>query len=412
MADAANTVATLTGLFKVVYADKLQDLVPDFAILQKRFGFTQGDKALGSLYAQPVNLSHEAGFTYNGEAGAVADLNDAVNGVMKEAQIKGSEVILRSQLSYTALARAASQGQRAFKKASAWKVEDMNNSTRKRLEISMLYGQTGIGVVSSLSSQDIILTEQGWAGGIWAGSENSYIDVYQSDLSTLRRGGLKITAVNSETRTLTVTGTTTGIVANDVIFYKGTNSSGTFNEMAGLKKILTASTTIFNIDASTYSLWKGNTHDLNSTALTLAKLQAAVAKPVNKGLMGPLLLLVSPTTFGNMVTDQSALRSYDNSYSGGKLENGGESLVFHAVNGKIEVVAHPFVMDGDAFAIPVESLKRIGSVDLTFGVPGMDEAFFTLVPAKSAVELQCMADQAIFLEKPAHGIYFQEISNS
>src|SRR5687767_9792920 len=117
-----NTVSSLNGLFKVVYADKLQDLVPDFAILQKKLSFSADEKTLGAHYAQPVNLSHEAGFTYVGSDGGTATLKAAVNGTMKEAQVKGSELILRAQLSYGALSRSAAAGKAAFKKASAWKV--------------------------------------------------------------------------------------------------------------------------------------------------------------------------------------------------------------------------------------------------------------------------------------------------
>ena len=50
----------------------------------------------------------------------------------------------------------------------------------------------------------------------------------------------------------------------------------------------------------------------------------------------------------------------------------------------------------------------------TFGDPvlGFDEQFFTLVQAKNAVEVQCMADQAIFLDKPAHACYLSGITYS
>ena len=70
------------------------------------------------------------------------------------------------------------------------------------------------------------------------------------------------------------------------------------------------------------------------------------------------------------------------------------------------------IKDGDAFIVPLDSVMRLGSVDLSFGVPGMDETFFTLVANTNAVELQCMADQAIFLEKPAHAVYLSGITYS
>ena len=178
MADAPNTVATLNGLFKKIYAPSIVNLIPDFAILQKRVPFSKGER-LGDYFNQPVSLAHEAGFSYLGEAGAVATLSDAVAGVMKEAQIRGSE-----------------------------------------------------------------------------------------------------------------------------------------------------------------------------------------------------------------------------------------SLCFYSTNGKIEIVSHPLVKDGDAFLLPLDSIQRIGSSDVTYGVPGMDEQFFTLVANKNAVEIQCTTDQAIFLDHPAWGVYLSGITYS
>src|SRR5688572_26790587 len=149
-----NDLTQLDGLFKTVYADKLLDLVPDFAILQKRVEFTSADKEQGDHYEQPVALSQEGGFTYLGETDTLvgSDLNAAVAGTMKPALVKGSQLLLRGQLSYLALARASKKGAKAFQRASAWKVQDMNNATRKRIEIDMLYGQSGLGIVSTCSA--------------------------------------------------------------------------------------------------------------------------------------------------------------------------------------------------------------------------------------------------------------------
>lgn len=407
-----NTVSTLNGLFKVVYADKLEDLVPDYAVLQKRVEFVGADKELGNYYAQPVNLAHEAGFTYNGEAGGVTTLNAAVNGTLKEAQVKGTEIILRSQLSYGALARASKAGPKAFKRASGWKVEDMNNSARKRLEISMIYGGSGIGTVESVNSGSgsgsFVITAATWAGGIWAGAEGARLDAYTGSSQNNLQGELKVTAVNADTRTISVTCTGTlsdEIAAGDVVYFRGSYG----NDMAGVRKIITNSTTLFNIDAGAFSLWKGTEYS-STGQLSHAKLQDAIMKAVNKGLMEKVLVLVSPKAWGVLCSDQAALRVFDSSYSSSSGKNGFESLSFHSVNGPVEIVAHPMVKDGDAFILPVDALMRIGSTDLTFGVPGMDESFFRLVDGSNAVELQCMADQAIFIEKPAHAVYMSGIT--
>lgn len=411
-----NTVSSLNGLFKTVYAEKLLDLVPDYAILQKRVEFAPAEKENGAYFAQPVNLSHEAGFTYAGTAGGASALNAAINGTMKEAQVYGSELILRSQITYTALARASKAGPKAFKRASAWKVEDMNNSMRKRLEIAMLYGQVGLGTVSSITSASgsgtITLTEASWAGGIWAGAEGAKIDSFTSTTKNNGGGDITITAVDSDTRTLSVTCTGTfsnECAAGDVLYFKGAYDGTTYTEMAGLQKIITNSGTLFNIAANTYSLWKGTTVS-SFGEMSFVGLQRAIAKAVNKGLMEDVLLLVSPRAWAELNSDQAALRMYPS--GGDKAKNGFTALEFASVNGKCELVSHPLVKDGDVFIVPLDSTLRLGSTDLTFGVPGMDEQFFRLVDGYNLVELQCMADQAIFLERPAHAVYCSGVTYS
>ncbi len=360
MSNAPNTVTTLNGLFKTVYADKLLDLVPDFAILQKRVSFS-GEKKLGAYYAQPVNLAQECGFTYVGTTDAVADLGDAVAGAMKEAQVYSSELILRAQLSYKALSHSLNGSASAFKKATAWKVEDMNNSMRKRIEIAILYGQSGVATVSSVAATDLVtITDGSWAGGIWAGAEGCYVDVVPATLTGAHvLSNALLSAVNSDTKVLTIVGATSAsVVSTNLIFFKGacvTGSPDTFGEMAGLQKIITNTGTLFGISASTYSLWKGTTE----------------------------------SSF----------------YGGGKkADQGFESLAFHSTNGVVEVISHPLVKDGDAFILPLDSLMRLGSADLTFGLNGMEE-FVQWVPGKNAYEVQCYADQAIFVERPAHAIF-------
>ncbi len=398
-------------MFKVVYADKLKELVPDFAVLQKLIDFSPADKETGNYYAQPVALSHEAGFTYNGEAGTVVSLSASVAGVMKEAQVKGSELILSSKLAYTALSRASTQGTKAFKRVSSWKVEDMNSAMRRRLEIAMLYGQQGIGTVLTNTVGALVITEATWAGGIWAGAEGSILEAFTGITATETQhdGSLTVSAVDQDTRTITVTGTSTSVAPGDVLYFKGARTASAYNEMAGLRKIITNTGSLFNVDASTYSLWKGTTAS-STGALSFGGIQDAVAKAVNKGLLTKCAVLVSPKGWAVLNSDQAALRVFDSSFSSKKFENGAEAIVFHGPNGALEVRSHPFVKDGDAFIVPLESVIRIGSVDLSFGVPGMDEQFFTLVSGTNAVELQCMADQAIFVEAPGHAVFMTGIT--
>jgi hypothetical protein len=47
---SANNLSTLNGLFKEVYADKLENLIPDGVMLLKRIPFVSKEKQNGSNY--------------------------------------------------------------------------------------------------------------------------------------------------------------------------------------------------------------------------------------------------------------------------------------------------------------------------------------------------------------------------
>lgn len=408
---------TLNGLFKQVFSDAgLLPLINDFAIIQKLVGeLSEADK-VGRYFSQPVIVASENGVTYLGSSGGVNPLVNPQSGQIQEAQVIPSEFNIRAWLAYGALSRAAEKGKRAFEKETTHVVEDLNMQARKRLEIAMLYGQKGIGTVSTSTYDgatytNVVLTDATWAGGIWAGSEGSLLDAFNG---VNRRNAsdtpLQVYAVNSDTKTLSFVGdVTASIAAGDVLFYFGARVTATsvYNEMAGLQAILQNSGVLFNIDAARWSLWKGNSVSSIGT-LSLAKIQTYIALAVNKGLMEKVAVFLSPKAWATLATNETALRAYDRSYTSKSAENGFEALKFHSQNGLMELYSHPMVKDGDLFIVPIDMLKRIGSVDLTFGRPGVDgeeTVYFDRVPGQTALELQCYSDQAIFLPKPAHGIF-------
>src|ERR1035437_4615170 len=137
------TVGTLNGLFKEAYADKLEDLIPDGVKLLNQIKFMAKDRQPGNLYHQPVILGMEHGVTFAGSDEDAFNLNPPVAGVIKDAQIKGSPVVMRSLLGYVSASRAALGGQKAFMDATKFLVANMLRSMSKKLEIEMLYGQIG-----------------------------------------------------------------------------------------------------------------------------------------------------------------------------------------------------------------------------------------------------------------------------
>lgn len=53
----SNTLSTLNGLFKQVYGDDVQNLIPDGVKLYKMIKFVQKDKQQGAAFNQPVNVA-------------------------------------------------------------------------------------------------------------------------------------------------------------------------------------------------------------------------------------------------------------------------------------------------------------------------------------------------------------------
>jgi len=422
---ATNVPTTLNGLFKEIYADRVENLVPEAAKIVKMIPFVPRDKEIGNKYHQPVILSWEHGMTYAAfNAGAFA-LNSSVALDMQDAQVSSSQMLLRSQISYDAAARAANS-KKAFVKATELLVENMMESMTKRVEIACLYGVSGIGEADSSSNVDtthtvVTFTAGGWATGIWAGMEGALIQFYTVAGDALVSSGadsiFTIDSVDVDNKAITVSGTTTGITALDIALAAG-NSNVFFNgahgnEMAGLDKIITNTGTLFNISATSYNLWKGNTYSAASAALTIGKLLAAVAKAVNRGLDEKAGVLVSPVTWANLMSDLAALRRFDGSYDRKKLENGASAITFYSQNGELEIIAHNIVKEGEAFIIPTKKCKRIGATDVTFRTPGMeDEQFFRQLTDNAGFELRAYTDQAIFLECPARATKVTNIVNT
>lgn len=408
------TPAQLTGLFKEVYADDLENLVPEQAKVMRLVPFVPSDKETGNLYHQPVIVTQEQGVTYAGPEDGAFDLLDPVAMNTQDAQVQGSQVLLRSALSYNAAAKA-SNSKKAFVKATELIVENMMESIVKRLEISFLYGTKGIGatVAAGVTADSSTLTTltfdvAQWAGGIWAGLENAQVNFYlTSDLTTEVSSGadaiFTIVAIDPILYKVQVQGTTggstalvTAAAASLTPFFNG--SFG--NEMSGLYAIFTNTGTLFNIDASDYNLWRSNAVAL-SGSLTQGKINNLIALACARGLDEDVVCLVSPTCWAGLQADQAALRMYDQSYSGKKAENGSENICYYSQNGKIEVISHSYVKNSNCFIFPPKRCKRIGAQDVSFKTPGMGEDIFLQLTNKAGFELRTYTDQAIFVEAPA-----------
>lgn len=408
MASSANNFSdTLNANFKEIYADKIENLIPEGVKLLNKISFSSRDRQLGNLYHQPVILGHEHGVTFAGPTDDAFNLEAPVAGLIRDAQVRGSQMVLRSVLGYAAASRASGGGQKAFENSTKFLVANMLRSLAKKLEITMMYGQQGYATVASTAANVITVTTAEWAPGIWAGSVNMPIEIRDTTGAT-SRGTATVTSVDMDARTITVDSLPAGVVATDVIWHKGMFG----NDFAGVHKILTNTGEIFGINAGTFDLFKGNELTISpSGALSFAVLQDAVARAVEKGLDSNVMVLVNPRSWSDLLTEQAALRQYDSSYHTSMAENGAQEITFYAQNGKVEITPSIYVKEGYAYVLCLEEWLRIGSTDITFRRPGQGEEFFRELENSAGYELRAYTDQALFCYAPGKNTLIDGIVN-
>jgi len=404
------TSQTLTGFYKDMYGDQVK-VIPEHAKLQKAIKFVEASKQPGGDYVNNVILTQEHGVSYLASDAGLSGLNDRVPMVTGKASVKGSNLLIRSGISYEDAERASSD-KKAFASLVPMIVENMTESLAKRLEVSLLYGQSDLGIAnaSAKAGTTAVLTfESGEWSGIWAGAEQARIAIDNSD--TLY-GPFKITKVDFANTALTIDeasdtngadGSSTGDI-DDIasgtdlkIYFYGSVvlSDGTFRDMLGLDSILTTSGSLFGINNSTYSLWKGNAVSV-SGRLTFGKLIAGLNNAVIKGLQEKVMVYVPVETWQNLNSDQAALRRYDGSYSKEEGDMGHKSIKFYGQSGEVEIVAHPFLKVNEAFAIPADKYRRVGATDITFKTPGKGDDIFHHLENNFGYELRAYCNEALF----------------
>jgi hypothetical protein len=403
MSSGPQTKAALDGLYKDVYADKLDSLIPDFGILTKKIGFSQAKKT-GRDFVKAVKLTNEQGFTYGS---GIQTLSTIISSDVDDAKVRGNSLTLRTGFSYDSAANMVSS-KGAFIEATKFKFMSMMEAATYRIEHQMLYGGKGLGAIASADdgADTFTVSDASWSLGTWAGQEGAQIDIYSSDLTTLRVSTAVI-GVDATTKTISVTAGAdlSGVVATDVVFFKSAKG----NEMVGLRDIVANTGTLYGVDAASYSLWAGNSSAVGGN-LTLKKIYDGLVPAVGKGLLEDVVVLVSPATFAGLANDQASLRRYNTSAK--KAENGFDSISFQGANGGIEVLIHPLMREGESMAFPIKKAERIGATDITFNTPGKGDEMFQQLANETGYECRLYSEQALFLPCPAKCVLFTGITNA
>ena len=398
----------LAGDFKNLYQNSgLVEAIPTWGIVQDRYKFEEAE-SLGQYYIFGVTLQKEHGATYAPSSGASSGpqtLNASIAGFVAQVQVEGFSIYMRSRLSYDAAAKASRAGKKAFAQAYGAVLKNLKESHQYRLELSLLYGRDGLAQVSANSAGVLTMVASTWATGIWAaGLKDCILEAWTGITSseTQHNGDLTITAVSVSAKTVTVSGTSSAVVANDYVYFKGARTATGWNECPGLNRILTNNTSLFNVDASVYDAWHSQTYAVGGN-LSMTSIMQASALGMNYGLEKGLLLC-APEKFAQLGIDEAALRRYVNAGEMKNAKRGIKGVEFQMGPVDIEVMAHPLVRQGTPMLLPDEHIHRVGATDLTFGMPGSDEPMEVHVTDTTALEIRSMSDQGIYIERPAHGV--------
>lgn len=420
-----STVPDIQGDFKEAYAKDVVNAIPESSILTKNTTFVSAERRSGNEYHQPVILSRSQGITFAGPDEEFITLNPAISLKMPDARLLGSQLYMQGALSDNVIQRSKAN---SFIQATKLIVKDTLDSHGKYLEDTFLYGQTSKGnatssVNASAISTVVQFTTASWSDMRFAGMTNAKVSFFKiTDGSLINQNTfMVISAVDTDNKRLTITGNATDIgdldtyltTADDaeLYWYGSRTDATTFLECAGLYKIMTNAGTLFNISASTYDLWRGNTRSA-AGELTSGKLDNFIAVAAGKGLDEDVDVLVNPKTWSNLNTSQSAKRVYDKSYSDAEFRNGAKKITFVSQNGLLNIWSAPYVKEGDAFIVALKQLIRVGAAEVSFDtLGGQPDMFLTQMDGVTGYFFRTISNQALLATKPAQTVLVNGIVN-
>lgn len=410
------TFESVNGLSRKVYDSTVVNTLPTTAVLQRLFPL-QANKRLGDTYQQSVVLQPPNGITYEGSDGSVQTLVTPSGMVIKQASLAPFATSLREQSTIVAMSRLQEQGEGSLESYIAQSMLAMKGSIANRVEASLLRGQSpsGYGVVQSVTGvnsdyADVVFTEASFAAALfWAFASGSKWSTWQAGgVARMNTDdAIKLLRVDEDTRTVRfkITGTfAASFVAGDILFpFSARSGAATYREAIGLMGQASNTTgVLMGIDAGTYPTWAGNVANVGGN-FTFATLERYLGRLRNRGADGKIIALVPELLWGNLSAELMASRMVDSSYSPAKGRTGVKALEYTTRKlGDVDIIAHPFLPDGESLLLPEAEVARIGSSDVTFGIPGETDApFWSRVGNTNAAELQCFTDQAILLRAPS-----------
>jgi hypothetical protein len=285
-----------TGTFDAALKDYYEGMIREILNRQARLhAYLQpgGKTVSGRSVVFPVNVQGSPAAVARRAGGA---LPPAKPQVLVQSSIPPQEWWVRIQINAD-LIQQARDDRGAFERPVAFEIKRSTEDLIEKMNRSGFGDGTGcIAEVDSLSSQVITLKDLSDAQGTAfnANQGNRYIkigdvlDVSVQATAVVRQSQLTVTAKNVANNTVTVTGTTTGIVSGDQVYLANPDNDGTllknFDPM-GIGGVIDDGSyvnTLQGINRTTYPIWAANATNPNGAtfaspgALTLDLFQQCV----------------------------------------------------------------------------------------------------------------------------------------
>ncbi len=382
----AGADVNLSGLLRDTFA-QLADNRSDIAVIQSMVDFNAvpGAAAPGNVVQMPVVL----GFSSGSVAWKFGRASVAASGTPSRvdwAQIQGANIVTPVEVPFD-LATALQDGDSSSASADFAKLLAIaGKATHEReLEVSLLNGGTGVGVVSALAAvggganawtRVVTFTQASFAVGFWAAADGLGFDAYDTTGATQRNPTFPLTVIDVDFNAFAVTfGSAatanteiSAVVATDIFWRRGFKG----NECDGLLAYCRATGgTLVEGIATSSSSWKALQYDALSNPLSNALISKAQSIAIARGLGGEVVGLTSTASYADLEADFQSMRRLDSSYSTGKLSNGASKLEFQSRVGRISVVAHPTMPYGETLIGPLESLSIVGTSKPTMDIAGI-----------------------------------------
>lgn len=437
---------TVLQMFKRVYGD-VNDLLPEDYPLAKEIPFTEKQK-VGEKYLEAVVLTNENGWTLGGSGMDAFEINPAVAGAVRQAEVTPYMSVLGSVVPWGVLSRSAGGGDRAFLDGTKHIVKNNLKSHGKLLEVLRLYGQSdallgyvsyatatyrgvaftnGAGTLSvngtsvaftagvNTSSKWILLAPGEFAAGIWIGAEGALVQQVNSSGTVVAEGSLLEVDADKGAIRVDFTPVAATSTTSHRLCFKGMAEA---KDMVGIHKIMTTSGSVFGISNATYSIWKGTSISNANLKFKFSDLQSGVALAVNRSGLGgegegsgDLDVWVNPRTWATLLTTEAGTRKYDASYKPSEAENGMESITFHHQAGKATIKTHRMLKEGHVLGLHKADWSRSGSAEISFKVPGINKEVIFPLENQAAWAFRSFADQYIFCNAPGRSIFWSGVND-